>query len=80
MALYDFPKPSNKLLTPAEKCVIDMMPDEARQKFLNSESEQTGQITAMNASGVGTITLETPERVQAVKDYLEMIQELRDSD
>lgn len=80
MALYDFPKPSNALLTPAEKCVIDMLPEDAKQEFLNAKGEQTGQITAMNVSGVATITLETPERVQAVKDYIEMIDELKQAE
>jgi hypothetical protein len=75
MSIYDFPKPSNKLLTPAEKCVIDAMPDEAQQKFLESEGDQTGRITTMDINGVTTIRLDTPERVQAVKDYIEMMQE-----
>lgn len=74
MALSDYPKESNALLTQEEKVVLDDMPDEAVKVFLNEvEGQQTGRITTMSKDGVSTLHLETPERVVAVKEYFEMM-------
>jgi hypothetical protein len=79
MALSDYPKETNRLLTQQEKCFLDTLPEEALSTFFNeSEGKATGRITGIMDSGVMTLILETPDRIQAVKDYIEMIRQISD--
>lgn len=67
----------NQLLTQEEKNLIDDLPQEALNKFYaNCDGQTTGRITGLTNQGVFAIQLESPERIQAVKEYIEMLAEL----
>ncbi|MBT2555507.1 hypothetical protein [Arthrobacter sp. ISL-5] len=71
------PKRINQLLTQEEKCFLDDLPQEAVNAFYSEvDGQENGSITGLTKEGVTTITLESPERVQAVKQYIDMLIEL----
>lgn len=74
MALSDYPKASNALLTQEEKVFLDDMPDDAVKTFLSELDGQTkGTFTGINSEGVYKLTFEGADRLQAVRDYFEML-------
>lgn len=73
MALNEFPRVTNKLLTQEEKCLLDDMPDSVVKTFLDEFPGQTkGTFTGIREDGVFKIEFEG-ERLTAVKDYFEML-------
>lgn len=81
MALSDYPKASNKLLTPEEKVFIDHIPDEVRSTFIvEYEDQETATFTHLSEEGVTVMKFEGREKLKAVKDYIEMINEFRATD
>lgn len=76
MALNDSPR-INQLPTQDEKCFLDDLPQDALNKFYaEADYKTSAHITGISKEGVTTITLETPERIQAVKNYIDMLIDL----
>lgn len=75
MAISDYPKASNALLTQEEKAFLDDMPDDAVKTFISqsSDGQTKGTFTGINNEGVFKPTFEGQDRLQAVQDYFEML-------
>jgi hypothetical protein len=74
MALSDYPKASNALLSREEKKFLDTMPDDVVKTFLSELDGQTrGTFTGIDNEGVFKLTFEGEDRLQAIRDYFEML-------
>lgn len=74
MALSDYPKATNSLLTQDEKRFLDDIPDNVVAAFLSEfEGKQKATLTYVFDEGVTQAVFESAERIQAVVDYYDML-------
>jgi hypothetical protein len=74
MALSDYPKESSALLTQEEKVLLDHMPNDVIKSFLSElEGQTNGTFTGITNDGVFKLVFEGEDRMQAVRDYFEML-------